>query len=139
MAEVFAGFICGFAYSIIVTPPFALWVLAVRDKIAFVRNAVPKGLNVFLISVPVSSFFFLVWTAMGLVFGMLLLAAEDAHPGGALGSQNILYTGIVAIFAFIVFFPFFVLVRPARRLALFMAVLFVAMFGWLAPFLAERG
>ncbi|MGA2286594.1 MAG: hypothetical protein ABSG55_10040, partial [Dehalococcoidia bacterium] len=67
MAEVFAGFVCGFALSIIATPPFALWVLHMRDDVPFIRNAIPQGMPVTLLSVPISSFFFLVWTGLGLI------------------------------------------------------------------------
>jgi hypothetical protein len=137
MAEVFAGFVCGFALSIIATPPFAVWVLKSRDDIPFIRSAVPQGMPLTLLSVPIASFFFLVWTAMGLVFGMVLIAANDAQPQGGLGSPNLLFTVIVLMTAFVLFFPFFALVRSARRLALFLAIAFVVLFGWATPILAH--
>ncbi len=83
MAEVFAGFVCGFALSIVATPPFAVWVLNSRDDIPFIRNAVPKGMPITLLSVPIASFFFLVWTGLGLVFGMVLFAANQSQPMAA--------------------------------------------------------
>ena len=137
MAEVFAGFVCGFALSIIATPPFAVWVLKSRDDIPFIRSAVPQGMPLTLLSVPIASFFFLVWTAMGLVFGMVLIAANDAQPQGGLGSPNLLFTVIVLMTAFVLFFPFFAFVRSARRLALFLAIAFVVLFGWATPILAH--
>jgi len=137
MAEVFAGFVCGFALSIIATPPFAVWVLKSRDDIPFIRSAVPQGMPLTLLSVPIASFFFLVWTAMGLVFGMVLIAANDAQPQGGLGSPNLLFTVIVLMTAFVLFFPFFAFVRSARRLALFLATAFVVLFGWATPILAH--
>jgi hypothetical protein len=137
MAEVFAGFVCGFTFSIVATPPFAVWLLNSRDDIPFVRTAVPKGMSVTLLSVPIASFFFLVWTALGLVLGMVLFAADDANPTNGLGSPNLVYTLIVVITAFIVFMPFFALVRSARRLAFFLAVAYVVLFGWATPILAH--
>jgi hypothetical protein len=134
MAEVFAGFVCGFTLSIIATPPFALWVLKSREDI---RNAVPPTVPLTLLSVPIASFFFLAWTGLGLVFGMVLIAADDAQPHGGLGSPNLLFTAIVVITAFVVFFPFFALVRSARRLVLFLGVTYVALFGWATPILAH--
>jgi hypothetical protein len=137
MEEVFSGFVCGFALSIIATPPFALWVLKSRNDIPFIRSAVPPGMPLTLLSVPIASFFFLIWTALGLVFGMVLIAANDAQPRGGLGSPNLLFTVIVIITAFAVFFPFFAFVRSARRLAIFLAVSFVVLFGWATPILAH--
>jgi hypothetical protein len=137
MEEVFSGFVCGFAFSIIATPPFALWVLKSRNDIPFIRSAVPAGMSLTLLSVPIASFFFLIWTALGLAFGMVLIAANNSHPQGALGSPNLLFTVIVIITSFVVFFPFFAFVRSARRLAVFLAVSFVVLFGWATPILAH--
>ena len=137
MAEVFAGFLCGFALSIIATPPFAVWVLRSRDDIPFIRYAVPRGMPLTLLSVPIASFFFLIWTGLGLVFGMVLIAANDAQPHGGLGSPNLLFTVIILTTAFVIFFPFFALVRSARRLALFLAFSYVVLFGWATPILAH--
>ena len=137
MEEVFSGFVCGFVMSIVATPPFSLWVLRSRDDIPFIRNAVPQGMPLTLLSIPIASFFFLVWTGLGLVFGMLLIAANNAHPQGGLGSPNLLFTVIVLSTAVMVFSPFFLLVRSARRLALFLAITYVALFGWATPILAH--
>jgi hypothetical protein len=137
MAEVFAGFVCGFALSIIATPPFAFWVVTARNQIPFIRNAVPEGMPLTLLSVPIASFFFLVWTGLGFVFGMVLIAANDAQPHGALGSPNFLYTVIILLTAFVIFFPFLALIRSARRFALFLAVSYIILFGWATPILAH--
>jgi hypothetical protein len=137
MEEVFSGFVCGFVMSIVATPPFSLWVLRSRDDIPFIRNAVPQGMPLTLLSIPIASFFFLVWTGLGLVFGMLLIAVNDSHPQGGLGSPNLLFTVIVLSTAVIVFSPLFVLVRSARRLSLFLAITYVALFGWATPILAH--
>lgn len=137
MPQVFSGFVCGCVLSIIATPPFALWVLKSRDEIPFIRNAVPKGMSIAILSVPISSFFFLIWTELGLVFGMVLMAADDANPSGGLASPNLLYTVIVFLTGVMMFLPFFVLVRSARRLALFLALSYLALFGWATPYLAQ--
>ena len=137
MAEAFSGFVCGFVMSIVATPPFALWVLNSRDDIPFVRNAVPRGMPLTLLSIPIASFFFLIWTELGLVFGMLLIALNDASPRGGLASPNLLFTAIVLVSAFIIFLPFFALVRSARRLAVFLALSYVVLFGWATPILAH--
>ena len=137
MAEVFAGFVCGFALALIGTPFFALWVLQSRDTIPFIRNAVPEGMSILMLSVPISSFFFLIWTAIGIVLGMVLIAAQNATTRGGLGSYNILYTVIVVLLAFIIFFPPFVVIRSARRLTAGLALSFLVLFGWATPYLAH--
>ena len=137
MEEVFAGFVCGFALSIIATPLFAVWVLNSRDDIPFVRAAIPKDMPLTLLSIPIASFFFLIWTALGLVLGMMLFAMNNADPKGGLGSPNLPFTAIVVISAFVVFFPFFALVRSARRLAILLALSYVVLFGWATPILAH--
>ena len=137
MAEVFAGFVCGFALALIATPFFALWVVQSRNAIPFIKNAVPEGMSILMVSIPISSFFFLTWTMIGIVLGMALVAAQNATTRGGLGSYNILYTVIVVLLAFIVFFPPFVIVRSARRLTAGVALSFLVLFGWLTPFLAH--
>ncbi len=137
MAEVFAGFVCGFVLSIIATPPFAVWVVSARDAIPFIRNAVPKGMSITLLSVPIASLFFLVWTGLGLIFGMVLFSANHSQPHGGLGSPNLLYTVIILITAFVIFFPFFVVSRSAWRFFLFLLVSYVALYGWATPILAH--
>jgi len=137
MPEVFSGFVCGFALAIIATPPFALWVLSARDESPFIRNAVPKNLNLALLSVPISSFFFLLWTGLGLVFGMVLIAAENSRPNHGLGSPNLLYTLIMLTTAVIIFLPFYALIPSARRLVVFLTLTYVGLFGWATPWLAH--
>ncbi len=137
MAEVFSGFVCGFALSIIATPPFALWVLRARDQVPFIRNAVPPGMSITLLSVPISSFFSLLWTGLGLIYGMVLLAAENSHPNHGLASPNLLYTAFILLTTVIIFLPFYALIPTARRLALFLAITYVALFGWATPWLAH--
>lgn len=137
MPEVFAGFVCGFALSIIATPPFAIWVLHSRDDIPFIQNAVPKEMPITLLSIPIVSFFFLVWTGIGLVLGMVLLAFDNGNPPVGFGAPSTLFAVVVLLSALIIFMPFFVLVRSARRLALFLAVSYVLLFGWATPILAH--
>ncbi len=138
MREVAAGFICGFVLSIIAAPPFAIWILSVREHMPFVRNVVPEGMPITLLSVPIVSFFFLLWTALGIIFGLVLFALDDSHVTGALGSPNIRYTVIVIISGFIVFSPFFILSRSARRFFLFLTVSYIVLYGWLTPIIATH-
>ena len=137
MEEVFSGAVCGFTWAIIATLPLAVWALKARQEVPFLKTAVPEGMSLAILTIPLASFFFPASSALGIVFGMLLIAAKDAHTQSGLGSPNLMYTLIVLITAFMLFFPFFALVRSARRLTIFLAFVFVALFGWLTPYLAQ--
>ena len=138
MAEVLAGFICGFVLSLISTPLFAVWIVKSRENVAFVRQAA-RGVPVLLITIPAANIAFFLWTALGIVLGMALILVERATSQGGLGSPNLLFTVIVLILAVMIFLPPLVLLPSARRIVLFLAACFVALFGWVTPYLAEIG
>ena len=64
---------------------------------------------------------------------MVLIAANNSHPNHGLGSPNLLYTLFILITAVILFLPFYALIPSARRLALFLTVTYVVLFGWATP------
>lgn len=138
MAEVLAGFICGFVLSLISTPLLAIWLVRSRENIAFVQRAL-RGVPVLLVSIPAANIAFLLWTALGIVFGMMLILMERATSQGGLGSPNLLFTLIILVIALIIFLPPFLLLPSARRLVLFLAVCFIGLFGWATPYLAQIG
>lgn len=138
MAEVLAGFICGFVLSLISTPLFAIWIVRSRESVAFVRQAA-RGVPVLLITIPAANIAFLFWTALGIVLGMTLILVERATSQGGLGSPNLLFTAIILILAAMIFLPPLVLLPSARRMALFLAACFIALFGWVTPYLAQIG
>jgi len=137
VAQVFAGFVCGFVLALISTPVLAVWLVRSRESSAFIARALPEGTSPVIISVPAANFAFLLWTALGLVLGMVLIAVDERTSQGGLGSENLLFTLIVLLFAVVIFLPPLVLLRRARRIVLLHAVCFVALFGWLTPFLAQ--
>ena len=137
MAEVFAGFISGFVLALISTPVLAVWLVRSRESSDFIARALPKGTSPLIISVPAANFAFLLWTALGLVLGMLLIAVDERTSQGGLGSENLLFTLIVLLSAVVFFLPPLVLLRRARRIVALHAVCFVALFGWLTPYLAQ--
>ena len=137
MAEVFAGFICGFVLALISTPVLVVWLVQSREASAFIARALPKGTSLFILTVPAANVAFLLWTALGIVLGMLLIAVDERTSRGGLGSENLLFTLIVLLSAVVFFLPPLVLLRRARRIVALHAVCFVALFGWLTPYLAQ--
>ena len=137
MAEVFAGFISGFVLALISTPVLAVWMVRSRESSGFIARALPKGASPLIISVPAATFAFLLWTALGIVLGMLLIAVDERTSRGGLGSENLVFTLIVLLFAAVISRPPLALLRRARRVVVLHAVCFLALFGWLTPFLAQ--
>ena len=137
MAEVFAGFISGFILALISTPVLVVWLVQSRGASAFIARALPQGTSPLIISVPAANFAFLLWTALGIVLGMLLIAVDERTSRGGLGSENLVFTLIVLLTAVVIFMPPLVLLRRARRVVVLHAVCFLALFGWLTPFLAQ--
>jgi hypothetical protein len=74
-------------------------------------------------------------TLLGLILGLVLLAMKDAD--GGLGSLNWPFTLFVAALTLAGVAPVFAIFWPFRVAIAAYTVLFVAVFGWLMPYLAE--
>jgi hypothetical protein len=69
---------------------------------------------------------------------MALAGLEDRRPSGGLGSPNLIYTLLVIALTAVMVIPT-IAVPSVRRYTLAGALLFVALFGWAMPWLAELG
>lgn len=138
MAEVFAGFVIGFAISLLAAPAGAIMLVASNNRSGFAQRFAPPGTNVIALSLVLHLGALLLLTALGMILGMALAGIEDRRPAGGLGSPNVAYTLLVIALAAVIFIP--ALVIPAlRRWALAAAALFVGLFGWAMPWLATLG
>jgi hypothetical protein len=135
MAEVLAGFVCGYIVALAATPVAA--VTALRSSSARVRTVVPPRTSVVALSVVLHGFAFLVFTAVGMLLGVLLVALEERAPEGGLGSPNLVFTALVLAFVAITVVPVAVAVPPIRRLAAGLGVGLIVLFGYLMPYLAS--
>ena len=77
------------------------------------------------------------WTIAGGVAGLIYRVSFEAFPGGGLGSQNLVFTLAVLLFAAGVAAPIFVVLRRMPVGAAVLIVVFAGNFGWLLPFLAR--
>lgn len=136
MPEAFAGFLCGYALSLIVTPLLALALVRGRVSSPFLRTAVPEGTNLMALSIVLHLFLLLVCTAIGMLLGLMLWGLEDSRPAGGLGSPNLVYTIVVVAMAAIAVLPLGVVLRRQRAGLLAAGLLFAITFGWLLPYLA---
>src|SRR5688572_33120 len=135
MAEVFAGFVIGFAVSLIIAPAAAIMLIRSNDRTGFAQRMAPPGTNVVALSMVLHLVAVLVLTAIGMVLGMALAGIEDRQPDGGLGSPNIVYTFLVLTTTAVVVIP--MLLLPAlRRPVIAGALVFAALFGWVMPWLA---
>jgi hypothetical protein len=135
VAEVFAGFVIGFAISLVIAPLAAWAVVSSNDRSGLAQRLAPPGTSVIALSVVFNLGAVLMFTALGMVLGMALAGIEDRRPSGGLGSPNLVYTVMVVALAAVVVIPMFVL--PAlRRPAIAAALAFAALYGWAMPWLA---
>ena len=134
MAEVFAGFVVGFALSIIVAPAAAIALIRSNHETGFAQRVAPPGTNILALTMFIHFLAFLLLTALGLIFGMLLVAIEERRPNSGLGSPNLIYTIMVLALCAVVAIP--LIVVPWRRYAIAGAILAALLFGWAIPWLA---
>ncbi len=138
MAEVFAGFVIGFALSLAAAPLGAITLIRSNDRTGFAQRVAPPGTNVVALSVVLHFAAMLVLTMIGLLLGMLLAALNGRRPDHGLGSPNVAYTLIVLALTAVIVTP--TLAVPAiRRWCVVGALLFVALFAWAMPWLAWAG
>jgi hypothetical protein len=117
----------------------ALALLRLRSGVRFLSIAVPEQAPVVALTVVLLWFTFLLWTALGIIFGLALLGFEDLAPEGGLGSPNLTFTLFVVFWSVVAFAPVAMLLKPARRHVFAAALAFAGVFGWLMPHLAGWG
>lgn len=138
MAEVFAGFVVGYALALLLTPLAAIALVRSNRRSGFAQRVAPPGTSIIALSVVIHFAAIIMLTALGLVLGMALGGIESRRPAGGLGSPNLAYTLMVLALAAVLVIPTFA--TPAlRRYALIAAVAFAAAFGWAMPWLAQLG
>jgi hypothetical protein len=138
VAEVFAGFIIGFALSLAAAPLGAIALVRSNDRTGLAQRVAPPGTNIIALSVVVHFAALLVLTMIGLLLGLLLAGLNDRRSDNGLGSPNVAYTLIVVALTAVIVTP--TLVVPAlRRWCIMGAVASVVAFGWVMPWLAWAG
>lgn len=135
MADVFAGFIVGYALALLAAPAGAIALVRSNDRTRFAQRVAPPGTSVVALSVIVHVAAVIALTALGLVLGMALNGIDARRPAGGLGSPNLLYTSMVLALAAALVIP--ALALPAvRRYAIVAGIVFAVAFGWAMPWLA---
>ena len=139
MAELFSGFVVGYAFSLLFTAVAAIMVIEARSNVPYLSKAIAPNINAVQLAVPISILAFLVWTLVGLLLGALYRGARLNLAGGGLGSPNWPFTLAVLLatvaFLAIVYYAW----RRLRWPVALTASAFAGMFGWGMPHLAELG
>jgi hypothetical protein len=137
MEEVFAGFVSGYIMALIFSGLLALMVVEMHSRIPYLAKVIAPNLSAAALAVPISLIAFLLWTAVGMLFGLLYRYTLGEAPGGGLGSPNLLYTLLIISFAGLILTA---IVGTFRRLPWQVAAIglsFIVIFGWVLPFLAQ--
>jgi hypothetical protein len=139
VSEVLAGFVCGYVLALISAPLVAFLMLRLRPRMPALARAVPEQVPVVALTVVLFGFTFLFWTGLGIVLGLILMGLEDRVPEGGLGSPSLAFTLLIIFCSAAAFTPAAVLMRSGRRYVIASAVVFLGVFGWLMPYLAQWG
>ena len=139
MAEAFAGFVVGYAFSLLFTGVAAMMVIDARSQVPFLSRAIAPNISAVQLAVPISLMAFVAWTLVGLLLGLAYRGARLNLAGGGLGSPNWPFTlGVLVVtvaFLAVVCYAW----RRLRWPVLLAAAAFAGMFGWGMPHLAELG
>jgi hypothetical protein len=134
--EVLAGFVCGYALALAVTPLVALALVRARLSSVTVQRLMPEGASLVAVSIIIHTFALLTTTTLGILLGLMLSGIEDSRPAGGLGSPNQLFTALIIATGAIAVLPLAIAV-PRWRLPLIVGgLIFVATFGWAMPYLS---
>jgi hypothetical protein len=139
MAEVLAGFVCGYALALVAAPALAMALVRLRTGSEYLNQVVPPGTNVLALSVVLFGFAFIALTAIGMALGMMLAGVEDSRPASGLGSPNAVFTGLIIVIAAIAVVPFAIVLPRWRRPLAASGTVFVLIFGWAMPWLSLAG
>ena len=139
MAEVFAGFVCGYGLSLVVTPLGTVALVRARVTSPLLRQVLPEGTSLIALSVILHTFAFLTLTALGILLGLLLAGLDERSPEGGLGSPSGAFTGFILVATAIAVGPLTLFAPRLRRPLLVGGLVFAGVFGWLMPYLSLWG
>ncbi len=139
MAETFAGIVCGYALALLVTPFAALALVRMRAESEWLQRVLPPDTPLLAWSFIMHTFWLMLFTAIGMVLGLLLYGLEDSRPAGGLGSPNAAFTIVVIATAAIAVTPIALAVSRWRTPLLASGLVFALTFGWALPYLSLLG
>jgi hypothetical protein len=139
VAEVFSGFVVGYAFSLLFTGVAAVMIIGAREDVPYLSRAIAPNISAVQLAVPISILAFVWWTLIGLLLGLAYRGARLNLEGGGLGSPNWPFTLGIVVASFVFLAVVLYAWRRLRAPVLLTTLAFAAMFGWGLPRLAELG
>jgi len=136
VAEVFAGFLCGYILALASSPLLAVTVLRLRTSYPVLERLLPEGTRAVSVIVVLHGGLIVFWTGIGIVLGLVLYAMND-DPESFLGSRNGAFTLLVAAFTLALSAPLAIVFARLRQAVVVAGVVAMVLFGWLMPYLAR--
>jgi hypothetical protein len=134
VAEVFAGFVSGYGLALITAPLLGIFLLKARSGSGYLASTLPAGTSPVALVVVLHGILFFVWTGIGLILGMLLIAMRDSPP--APGTPNAAFTLLVLALTTMLLAPVIFAAPRLRHLAGLTAIAMILVFAFLMPNLA---
>ncbi len=137
LMDTLAGMVAGLVMATVFLGAGILFLFTHRDLYDRLAARLPRGLSptgvllALFVGVPP------LWGLIGAVAGLLYHLADSSHPGGALGSPNLVFTMAILCLAALAALVLLVIRRGFARLGLAAAIAFAAIFGWVLPLLAS--
>src|SRR5438067_6600706 len=128
MAEVFAGFLCGYVSALVLTPILALSLLKMRATSELANRLLPPGTSAVGLMVILHTGMAMFWTAAGLLLGLVLKAMNSGHRVEFLLTRNLAFTFFVAGLVLAAIAPVVLLSSRHRRTAVVGGGLVVLLF-----------
>ncbi len=136
MSHIVAGVVSGLlmAAVFLVVVPLMLFFIFKSGPPWFL--ALTKRVSPMALMMGMLIFAYPTWAFVGVVLGLLLLGAEAVVPQDGLGSENLLFTLVVTVGAFVLVAPYVILTRRVTPGPAVLTLTFILVFGWVLPFLA---
>lgn len=134
MAEIFAGIVSGYALALLTAPILAVALLRARSSGGLLAAVLPQGTSTIALVVVIHGALFVLWSALGLVLGMVLYAMRGA--GSAPGLPNPPFTLFVAAITLMLAAPVVIALPRFRQAGFLTAASMLLVFGLLMPNLA---
>lgn len=136
MSHIVAGVVSGLlmAAVFLVVVPIMLFFIFKSGPPWFL--ALTKRVSPMALMMGMLIFAYPTWAFVGVVLGLLLLGAEAVVPQDGLGSENLLFTLVVTVGAFVLVAPYVILTRRVTPGPAVLTLTFILVFGWVLPFLA---
>jgi hypothetical protein len=139
VAEVFSGFVAGYAFAILFTAIVSVMLVDARSHVPYLAKAISPNISPVMLAVPVSILAFLGWTLVGIALGAAYRGALVHLPGEGLGSPNWPYTlGVLVAGAGTMALILYAW-RAIRWQTVLLTMAFIGVFGWAMPYLAKAG